>query len=155
MRAPYERKPAADSNAAASATLNPPSVAGNTGLNSSALALAIAAVMAAGFSGSTRAEEPQQAQNQGSPLEEVTVTARRREESAQDVPIAVKVMDTSELEKKNVVELESLATAVPAVTISNTGTSSNAPIVAVRGQRPTDTTLSLDQSIPIYFRACS
>ncbi|MGC1509076.1 TonB-dependent receptor [Ketobacter sp.] len=114
------------------------------------LAAAITTVIATGFTTQVNAEEPEQAERRG-PIEEVTVTARRREESAQDVPIAVTVMNSDQLEKQNIVELESLGTKVPAVTISNTGTSSNAPIVAVRGQRPTDTTLSLDQSIPIYF----
>lgn len=123
---------------------------------SSVLAAAISAVITTGFSSQVIAEEPVQEQEPqrveaGSPIEEVMVTARRREESAQDVPIAMTVMSSDDLEKQNIVELESLATKVPAVSISNTGTSSNAPIVAVRGQRPTDTTLSLDQSIPIYF----
>ncbi|RLU00605.1 MAG: TonB-dependent receptor [Ketobacter sp.] len=119
--------------------------------NANLLAVAVSSMMSAGISTSVLAEEPPAAENKGPALEEVTVTARRREENAQEVPIALKVMDAEYLEKQNIVELESLATAVPAVTISNTGTSSNAPIVAVRGQRPTDTTLSLDQSIPIYF----
>lgn len=114
------------------------------------LAAAVTAVVSAGFAIPVHAEEAQ-VQNAGPALEEVTVTARRREENAQEVPIAIKVMDSEYLQKQNIVELESLATAVPAVTISNTGNTSNAPIVAVRGQRPTDTTLSLDQSIPIYF----
>ena len=115
------------------------------------LAATITTVITTGFSIPVNAEETSEMENKGPALEEVTVTARRREENAQEVPIAIKVMDSEYLEKQNIVELESLATAVPAVTISNTGTSSNAPIVAVRGQRPTDTTLSLDQSIPIYF----
>ncbi|MCG8536301.1 MAG: TonB-dependent receptor [Pseudomonadales bacterium] len=123
------------------------------------IAAAVSSSIAMGLSTQAQAEtekaelqqEQQPEQKKAVVLEEVTVTARRREENAQDVPIAIKVMDAEFLEKQNIVELESLATAVPAVTISNTGTSSNAPIVAVRGQRPTDTTLSLDQSIPIYF----
>ena len=115
------------------------------------LTVAIASAMATMVSSSVVAEENDTADNKAKVLEEVTVTARRREESSQDVPIAITVMGADYLEKQNVVEMESLASKVPAVSISNTGTSSNSPIVAIRGQRPTDTTLSLDQSIPIYF----
>ena len=115
------------------------------------LTVAIASALATTVSSPVAAEENETADNKAKVLEEVTVTARRREESSQDVPIAITVMGADYLEKQNVVEMESLASKVPAVSISNTGTSSNSPIVAIRGQRPTDTTLSLDQSIPIYF----
>lgn len=114
-------------------------------------AAAIAATLSTSIATEVYAEETQEAEKKVRVIDEVTITARRREENAQDVPIAVTVMNSDDLEKRNIVELESLATAVPAVTISSTGNSSNAPIVAVRGQRPTDTTISLDQSIPIYF----
>lgn len=118
---------------------------------SNILSLAVALAATTSITTPVNAEENTDIESNAPLLEEVSVTARRREESTQEVPIAITVMSSDELQKKNIVELESLATKVPAVTISNTGTSSNAPIVAVRGQRPTDTTLSLDQSIPIYF----
>jgi iron complex outermembrane recepter protein len=57
--------------------------------------LGVAALTALG-AGAAEIQAPAAAQDQGSaaaaPLEEVTVTARRREESAQDVPIAVSVV---------------------------------------------------------------
>ena len=83
------------------------------------------------------------------PMEEVTV--RRRVEKEQDVPISLKAMDTDFLRRQNVVELNDLGTTVPSVRISNAGSSTNEPVVSIRGQRPTDTALSLDQAAPLYF----
>ena len=84
-------------------------------------------------------------------LEEVVVTVRRRVEMEQDVPISLNVMDNDDLRKKNVAELTDLGRKIPAVSISSVNASTNVPIITVRGQRPTDTTLSLDQAVPIYF----
>ncbi len=84
-------------------------------------------------------------------LEEVIVTARRREESLQDVPIAITAMSADFLREQNITELNDLGTRVPALSVSSTGQSSNVPIVVLRGQRPTEVTLTVDPAVPSYF----
>ena len=84
-------------------------------------------------------------------LEEVLVTARRREESLQDVPIAITAMSADFLRQQNITELADLATHVPAMGVSTGGTSTNVPIVVLRGQRPSEVTLTVDPAVPLYF----
>lgn len=84
-------------------------------------------------------------------LEEIVVTARRREEAAQDIPVAVTAMSTDYLRSQNIGELSDLGAHVPSLRISNAGTTTNTPIISIRGQRPTDVLMTLDQTVPIYF----
>ncbi len=116
-----------------------------TGLQWTALALAVASA----------AMVPQaSAQDSGRQmveLEEVLVTARRREESLQDVPIAITAMSADFLRQQNITELADLATHVPAMGVSTGGTSTNVPIVVLRGQRPSEVTMTVDPAVPLYF----
>jgi iron complex outermembrane recepter protein len=84
-------------------------------------------------------------------IEEVVVTARRREESLQDIPVAVSVLSGDLIREQNIVELNDLGTQVPSFRVSTGGTSTNEPVLSIRGQRPTDSAISLDAAIPIYF----
>lgn len=84
-------------------------------------------------------------------LEEVVVTARRRSESLQDVPIAVTAMSEDYLRMSNIVELSDLRTHVPSLGITVAGTSTNIPQVALRGLRPSEVLITLDPAVPMYF----
>ncbi|WP_167854690.1 TonB-dependent receptor [Mangrovimicrobium sediminis] len=79
------------------------------------------------------------------------MTARRREEALQDIPIAVTALSAEFLREQNITELQDLGTHVPAMRISDNGISSNAPIVTLRGQRPSEVLLTLDPAVPMYF----
>ncbi len=56
-----------------------------------------------------------------SPLDEVVVTARRREESLQDVPVAVSAFGTGQLEARGVEDLGDLNAVVPNVSLYGGG----------------------------------
>jgi iron complex outermembrane receptor protein len=84
-------------------------------------------------------------------LEEVFVTARRREESLQDVPIAVTAMDGDYLREQNITELSDLGIHVPSLRFSEGGASTNIPLITLRGQRPSEVLLTLDPAVPVYF----
>src|SRR5215210_6694990 len=65
---------------------------------------------------------------------DIVVTARRREESAQTVPIAITALSGEFLQKRAVADLTDLNSYVPSLRVSNF----NTPVkltVAVRGQR--------------------
>ncbi|MFK7916202.1 MAG: TonB-dependent receptor [Pseudomonadales bacterium] len=84
-------------------------------------------------------------------IEEVLVTARRREESAQDVPIPITAL-TQELTKSNIRNLSDLNGFAPNVNIGRDSSRSNAASVTIRGISPTRTDdNSLDSPVGIMI----
>lgn len=65
-------------------------------------------------------------------LEEVVVTARRREESLQSVPVSITALSANSLEKASVQELENLTTLVPGFRFSYEGGANNVSL-SLRG----------------------
>ncbi len=122
------------------------------------LVVALAAA-SAGYLPHAGAQQPgagAQPQQQGARsvgvLEEVVVTARRRQELQQDIPVAVTALSSEELTNQNVGELADLRTSVPSLGVSSgSGGTTNAPLVSLRGQRPSEVLLTLDPAIPLYF----
>jgi iron complex outermembrane receptor protein len=86
-------------------------------LKGSALAVAISAALAAPSVSHAQDAAP----TVGSGLEEIIVTARRREESLQDVPVAVSAFGTAQLEARGVDELGQLNAVVPNVSMYGGG----------------------------------
>jgi len=68
----------------------------------------------------------------GFQLEEIVVTAQKREQSVQDVPIAVTVLDGEKINNAHAVGLESLQQLVPSVSFRKGNTNRNSAVV-VRG----------------------
>ena len=91
------------------------------------------------------------AQQSMSPLEEVVVTARRKEENLQDVPIAITAFSDNFLRENNITQLDDLRTHVPSMNISVGGSSTNTPLISIRGQRPSEVLITLDPAVPMYF----
>ena len=54
-------------------------------------------------------------------VEEVIVTASKKEQNIQDVAMSVQAISSSELEAKNIKNLEDIASISPAVTFNNVG----------------------------------
>ncbi|WP_170150127.1 TonB-dependent receptor [Parahaliea mediterranea] len=79
---------------------------------------------------------PAQAQEVGR-LEEVIVTAQRRQESIQDVPIAISALDSDALRKQNIKNPYDLLGKVPSLNVSSSGNPRNAEVVTIRGQGAT------------------
>lgn len=69
---------------------------------------------------------------QGAQLEEVTVIARRREENAQTVPIAISVVSQQSLQDNNIQTLNDLTYVIPS--LSGTTNIPNAVRLSLRGQ---------------------
>ena len=78
------------------------------------------------------------------------MTARRRSERLQTVPIAVTSLSGRELAKQNAQVLSQIALTVPSLQIKEGPGSSDAPILAIRGQVQNDTVSTLDPSVGIY-----
>lgn len=81
-------------------------------LNAGMLTSAVLASIASLHGGTATAQSPDPAASAGG-LEEVTVTARRREESIVDVPLAISVVSSEQLQKLDITTTNKLANYVP------------------------------------------
>lgn len=84
-------------------------------------------------------------------LDEVVVTARRREETEQTVPIAITAFGANTMEDKRLTSLENIQSAVPEFSVSQASGRPNAPVYGLRGIRPTEAIFGQDPTVAIYF----
>jgi len=83
--------------------------------------------------------------------ETIIVTARRREESLQDVPLALTAFNGKGLEQQGVVDLASLAGKVPGLLSGNSlGGGRSTPTFAIRGQSQQELASIADPSVSLY-----
>src|SRR5882757_1748039 len=90
-----------------------------------ALCATVAAVALTG-SRTTLAQSDQPAATASTGLEEIVVTARRREERVQTVPLAVTAFSQATIEKNQIYEIHDLAQHVPSLAVSLSQSDSNA-----------------------------
>src|SRR3546814_6065600 len=77
--------------------------------------------------------------------------SRRREETAQSVPIAVSVLGASALEDHHIDDIDDLQNVVPTLSVSAASGRPNAPVYSLRGIRPTEAIYGQDPTVAIYF----
>ena len=96
-------------------------------------ASALAALIAMGAAGSASAQgaaaQPAQAANQPHSIDELVVTAQRREQNLQDVPIVVTTVNAQQLQDAGVRDIKDLTIVTPGLTVTTT---SNAAITSAR-----------------------
>lgn len=88
------------------------------------------------------------------PIEEVIVTARRREESVQDVPISMTALTGPDLRLQQIYRADQLTTIVPNLEFDATAPSSGSSSVGqlfIRGVGQTDFTPVTDPGVAIYL----
>ncbi len=86
------------------------------------------------FAFARQAAPPSSDPNQATMLEDIVVTARRREERLQEVPIAVTALSEQVLEEKGVRDANDLAQVAPGLSIQNTTANRNNVTYSIRGQ---------------------
>jgi iron complex outermembrane receptor protein len=85
-------------------------------------------------------------------LEEVIVTARRREESIQSVPVAVSAVTGAELTAEGITDVVALGTKMPGLTVApGNGAGSATPLFAIRGLSQQELTILADPSVTTYM----
>lgn len=112
----------------------------------SALALAIAST-------SVSAQETSDQPLRGSALsilEEVTVTARKREESAQDVPLSISAFGSEQIDALKVRDLTNLSVGMPNVALDDIGTSRGTANFSIRGLGINSSIPSIDPTVGIF-----
>ncbi len=86
------------------------------------------------------------AQDSAGRLEEVMVTAERRSQSLQDVPVSVSALNAEGLENRNVQEAEDLQRYVPSLKMTNNITTPTNLSVSMRGSAVQDASLVVAES---------
>lgn len=96
------------------------------------IAFGIGGIVGVGASGPALAQQEGASRGAGY-LEEVIVTARKREERMQDVPVAVSVFGEAELDRRKVLTIQDLEGLVPNLLIDPISFQSNGATVYIRG----------------------
>jgi iron complex outermembrane receptor protein len=82
---------------------------------------------------------------------EIIVTARRRAESLQDVPISVSAISGKALTQSGVTDALSFQSRVPSLSLTNQGTTRSELGFSIRGQRTQESQLLTDPPVGTYF----
>jgi iron complex outermembrane receptor protein len=91
--------------------------------------------------------EAQRATNNG----DIVVTARRRDENLQDVPISVSALSGAQLLRSGVTDAQSLQYRTPSLSITSAQSQRNTVAFSLRGQRTQETQLFTDAPVGTYF----
>ena len=83
-------------------------------------------------------------------VDQVIVTARRKEENLQSVPVSVSVQSGAMLERQAVKDVFDLQRTTPGLTITPTPLGAYRPAYQLRGQRATATRITADPAIVVY-----
>ncbi|MFO1466088.1 MAG: TonB-dependent receptor [Steroidobacteraceae bacterium] len=92
-----------------------------------------------------------EAQQQTEQLAEVTVTARRQEESLQKTPVSVTAVQGDLIEKMHLKDITRVAEFVPNLTIAPQPSSTTATSIIIRGIGQTEPAATADQGVGIYL----
>lgn len=113
--------------------------------------LAAMALVVPSTSWSQTAKERRKGGVTGFEIEEITVTAQKREESLQETPISVTALTGSTLEQKGVTDVIDLGEAVPNVRITMSPGSSSATTVTIRGLAQGDPSETVQPAVGLYI----
>lgn len=92
------------------------------------------------------------ANNDGITIEEVLVTAQKREQSLQDTPMAITALGETDMERKNVTDFNSFANFVPNLHIVSAQGDTTTALVAMRGTvNSNPTNLGNEGTVGVYF----
>lgn len=113
---------------------------------------AVVAMAVPGLAAAQSASNQPQASEERSGVVDIVVTAQRREESLQDVPIAVTALGGDQLAKLNVRELSDIALFTPSLsTDPQPASPSFGSAINLRGQATTNTILQLESTVGVYL----
>ena len=80
-------------------------------------------------------------------VQDIVVTARRREETLTSAPVAVSVVGSAELERRGINRLDNLVSSVPQLVIAEAGAVGQGGIVLVRGVGTGESNAFVDQAV--------
>lgn len=119
-------------------------------LRNSSLSLAIAMALSMPIVHAQDGDATEQAQTEATELDAVQVTARRRSESIQDVPVSVSAFGEEALKDLQASNIDGLQGAVPNMNIVQGRGSSNSVNVFIRGIGQPDALQTFDPGVGMY-----
>lgn len=120
-------------------------------LRKSSLSLAIAMALSMPIVHAKDGDATEQARTVATELDAVQVTARRRSESIQDLPVAVSAFGEEALKDLQASNIEALQGAVPNMNIVQGCGSSNSVTVFIRGIGQPDALQTFDPGVGMYL----
>jgi iron complex outermembrane receptor protein len=119
-------------------------------INWALMATTSALALSSGSTAFAQAVAGHAAASDGAAIEEVVVTARRRQESLQSVPLAVTALGTQELNRKDIRAGGDLQHAVPSLNV-NSAFGQESGFVSIRGQGTTYSGTVANPGVTSYF----
>ena len=114
-------------------------------LNYSAISTALGASLLGGLAGQVLAQDGESIDN---PLEEIIVTARKRSESLQDVPLAVTAFSEFDIQANGLLDIREIAKITPGLTYGEEfGRTAERP--TIRGMSNTST--DIEQPVAVFI----
>jgi len=111
-------------------------------------------LITAGNAGAQTPTEASADEQQAEGLESIIVTARRREESLQDTPVAITALSADALDRQQIVSTTDLDKIAPNIQFHSYGTltgNNSAAQVFIRGIGQTDATPAVDPGVGVYI----
>ena len=115
------------------------------------LSLAIGCILLAPSAWAQQAAPAESTSSNATTLDAITVTARKREETLQEIPVAVTAFTAEALDKLNVEDLSDLGGQVPNLTIYAARGASSTVTAYIRGVGQADPTWGADPGVGIYL----
>ncbi|MEH6585506.1 MAG: TonB-dependent receptor [Halioglobus sp.] len=114
--------------------------------------LAVSVAVALGLGTSSGELQAQESGLRGSAalLEEVIVTARKREEGSQDVPLSISAFNSNQIEALKIRDLGNLAVGMPNVALDDIGTSRGTANFSIRGLGINSSIPSIDPTVGVF-----
>src|SRR5512134_1339756 len=122
--------------------------------SASCLTLAIPLLLMNAGSAVAQTTPAPESQADAETLESIVVTARRREESLQDTPVAVTALSAAALERQQIVNTTDLDKVAPNIQFHSYGTltgNNSAAQVFIRGIGQSDATPAVDPGVGVYI----
>jgi len=118
----------------------------------SALGLTISSLMLLSLAAPAMAEDEDESSSTVSALlEEVLVTARKREESAQNVPLSITAYGSQQLEALKIRDLGNLTVGMPNVALDDIGTTPGTANFSIRGLGINSSIPSIDPTVGVFI----
>jgi len=114
------------------------------------IVLAVTGIGCALFAPAAEAQEQEQ-RRAAMLLEEITVTARKREESSQEVPLAITAFNSAQMEALKVRDLTNLAVGMPNVALDDIGTTRGSANFSIRGLGINSSIASIDPTVGLFL----
>jgi iron complex outermembrane receptor protein len=90
-----------------------------------------------------------QSEGSSAQLEEVLVTAERRESKLEDTPIAVSVIEGGEIQRERLINLSDIAAKVPSFTFNQVNASES--FISIRGTTIGNDAAGIDQGVSVFI----